>query len=543
MPVPDSEHLPARAVPGPEAPPINRLVASLREPRRYPHPANRVEVLETHISYVLLAGEYAYKLKKPLDLGFLDYSSLEKRRVACEDELRLNRRTTPGLYLDVVPIGGTPEEPRLGEAPAFEYAVKMRRFEQDAQLDRVVARRALTAGQLEVLARDLADFHARAAVAGDTPPLGHPEQLLATMEANSSGIEALVEAAGEREVLERLRGWTGRTYARLRDTLTARRAAGRVRECHGDLHLANLVLLEGRIAPFDCIEFSANLRWIDVMGEIAFLVMDLIDHGERALAHRFLDAYLAETGDYEGLAVLPFQLVYRAMVRALVACIRAHQPGLDVHGRTRADAEHLDYLHLAERLSTPGHPALVLMHGLSASGKSCTASRLVELAGAIRVRSDVERKRLHGLAWNAATRSGLDAGLYGPEETRRTYARLAELAGVILDAGYIAVLDATFLRREQRESLERLAALRRVPFLLISCTADEATLRRRIEARSASGADPSEATLEVLARQIATQEPLTGAERHQTAVVDTSVPGEQLEKTLAALAAKLQGQG
>jgi uncharacterized protein len=522
-----------------EAPPLERLVTALRDPRRYPHPVDRVEVLETHISLVLLAGEHAYKLKKPLDLGFLDFSTLEKRREACEAELRLNRRMAPMLYLDVVPIGGTPDEPHLGAEPAIEYAVKMWRFEQDNLLDRVAARGALTPAQLEALAYELAGFHARVPFAEDPLPYGLPEQLLAPMAQNFSQFEELVEAVHDREALERLRHWTERTYARLHDTFVARRAAGRVRECHGDLHLGNLVLVEGRAVAFDCIEFNADLRWSDVMSEIAFLVMDLLDHGHHPLAHRFLDAYLAATGDYAGLAVLPFYLVHRAMVRAKIACLRAHQPGLDVHGRTRADAEYHDYLRLAETLSAPGHPGLVLMHGLSASGKSFTALRLVERAGAIRVRSDLERKRLHGLAWNASTRSALGAGLYGREASRRTYQRLTELAGSILDAGYFAVMDATFLRWDEREAFRRLAASRRVPFAIVSCTADEATLRQRLTARSASRDDPSEATLTVLEHQLATQEPLTDAERPETLVVDTTAPDEQLDRSLAALAAKL----
>ncbi len=522
-----------------EAPPLERLVTALRDPRRYAHPVDRVEVLETHISLVLLAGEHAYKLKKPLDLGFLDFSTLEKRRVACEAELLLNRRTAPMLYIDVIPIGGTHDDPLLGAEPAIEYAVKMWRFEQDNLLDRVAARGALTPAHLEALASDLAGFHARAPFAEGPLPYGHPEQLFALAEQNFSQLEELVEAVHEREALERLRHWTERTYARLHETFAARRAAGRVRECHGDLHLGNLVLVEGRAVAFDCIEFNADLRWSDVMSEIAFLVMDLLDHGHHALAHRFLDAYLAATGDYEGLAVLPFYLVYRAMVRAKIACIREHQPGLDPHGRTRADAEYHDYLRLAETSSAPGRPGLVLMHGVSASGKSFTALRLVERAGAIRVRSDLERKRLHGLEWNASTGSALEAGLYGREVSRRTYERLAELAGAILDAGYLAVIDATFLRRDQRELFRRIAASRRVPFAIVSCTAEEATLRRRLETRSTSRADPSEATLAVLEHQLVTQEPLTDAEQPETLVVDTTTSDEQLDRSLAALAAKL----
>jgi hypothetical protein len=513
--------------------PFTRIVAALRNAAWYPHPADAVEVHETHISTVLLAGEYAYKLKKPLDLGFLDFSTVEKRRAACEEEVRLNARTAPSIYLGVVAIGGTPDAPAIGATPAIEYAVRMRRFAQSALLDQVAARGELDAPLLERLARDLAAFHAAADAAGDRP-YGRPEDALAPAMQNFAQLAPLVEAQADRDALDALRDWTAAEHARVHGAMAARRAAGRVRECHGDLHLGNLVLLEGRATPFDCIEFDPALRWIDVMSEVAFLAMDLVDHAQDALAHRFLDAYLAATGDYDGLAVLPFYLVYRAMVRAKIACIRAHQPGLDLHGRTRADAQYHAYLRLARALATPRHAAIVLMHGYSGSGKSHAAARLVERAGAVRVRSDVERKRLHGLAWDAASGAALDAGLYGREATLRTYDRLAALAAGIADAGWPAVVDAAFLRRDERDAFARLAAARGIPFVIVSCVADEGTLRARIEARRAAGSDPSEATLAVLERQLATHQPLADDERLHVVALDTAAGDAAFDAGIAA---------
>jgi aminoglycoside phosphotransferase family enzyme/predicted kinase len=519
--------------------PLGRLVAALRDPARYPHPAGAVEVHETHISVVLVAGEFAYKLKKPLNLGFLDFGTLEKRRTACEDEVRLNRRTAPDLYLDVVPIGGTPEEPRIGVAPAVEYAVRMRRFDQSALLDRVAARGAMDTAMLVRLARDLAAFHAAADAAGERP-YGGPDQALAPARDNFAQLAPLVEASGDRELLDHLDAWTAREHARVRDRMAARRAAGRVRECHGDLHLGNIVVLDGRATPFDCIEFNDALRWIDVMSEVAFLVMDLVDHAHAEAAHRFLDAYLEATGDYDGLAVLPFYLVYRATVRAKIACIRAHQPGLDVHGRTRADAEYHAYLRLARTLSVPHRPAIVAMHGLSGSGKSHAAARLVERTGGVRVRSDVERKRLHGLAWDAASGAGVATQLYSPEATQRTYARLEALAATIADAGWIAIIDAASLRRDEREAFARLAAARGVPFVIVWCEAAEPVLRERIETRTAAGGDPSEATVAVLERQLAFREPLGDAERAHTVLIRTDAGDAAFETGLAEAVRRLR---
>jgi aminoglycoside phosphotransferase family enzyme/predicted kinase len=513
--------------------PFARIVAALRNAASYPHAADAVEVHETHISTVLLAGEYAYKLKKPLDLGFLDFSTLAKRRAACEEEVRLNARTAPSIYLGVVAIGGTPDAPAIGATPAIEYAVRMRRFAQSALLDHVAARGELDAPLLERLARDLAAFHAAADAAGDRA-YGRPEDALAPAMQNFAQLAPLVEAQADRDALDALRDWTAAEHRRVRGAMAARRAAGRVRECHGDLHLGNLVLLEGRATPFDCIEFDPALRWIDVMSEVAFLVMDLGDHAQDALAHHFLDAYLAATGDYDGLAVLPFYLVYRAMVRAKIACIRAHQPGLDLHGRTRADAQYHAYLRLARALAAPRHAGVVLMHGFSGSGKSHAAARLVARAGAVRVRSDVERKRLHGLAWDAASGAALDTGLYSREATARTYAHLASLAAGIADAGWPAVVDAAFLRRDERDAFARLVAARGIPFVIVSCVADEGTLRARIEARRAAGSDPSEATLAVLERQLATHEPLADDERLHVVAVDTAAGDGAFDAGIAA---------
>jgi len=522
--------------------PLQKIVAVLRDPARWPDApdaaagsgAESVQVHETHISVVLVAGAYAYKFKKPLDLGFLDFSTLEKRRAACEEELRLNRRTAPSIYLDVVPVGGSPDQPRIGETPAIEYAVRMRRFEQSALLDRALAEGGVDAALLERFARTLAGFHAAADAAGDRP-LGRPEDALGPALQNFAQLAPLVDAANDRDTLDALHAWTLREHERIAGAMAERRAAGRVRECHGDLHLGNVVLVAGEATPFDCIEFNDALRWIDVMNEIAFTAMDLADHAHEDLAHRFVDAYLAASGDYGGLAVLPFYLVYRAMVRAKIACLRAHQPGLDLHGRTRADAQSHAYLRLAQRLSRPQRAAIVLMHGLSGSGKSHAAARIVERAGAVRIRSDVERRRIHGLALDAASGAGLDAGLYSSEATARTYARLEALAGAIADAGWVVIVDAAFLRREERDAFARMAGARGIPCVIASCTADEATLRTRIEARRAAGIDPSEATLAVLDRQIATQEPLDEAEQAHTVVIVTGSGEEVFEGGVADL--------
>ncbi len=488
---------------------LDRLIAALREPARYAHAVGRVELLQTHISCILLAGDYAYKIKKPVNLGFLDFSTLAARRHYCEEELRLNRRTAPALYLDVLAIGGSESAPVIGGGgAAIEYALRMRRFDQDDLLDRMARRGALTPQHIDALARGLAAFHAEIERAGAGAAFGSPERILAPALQNFEQMLALVSAKADIALLARLRDWSAREHAALAAVFAARKRDGWVRECHGDLHLGNIALLAGVPTPFDGIEFNPDFRWTDVMNEIAFLVMDLLDHGLPRLAFRFLNAYLEFTGDYAGLRVLRFYLVYRALVRAKVSCLRAHQAGVAAREKGDVEREYRRHLHLAERLAAPAHAAMLIMHGLSGSGKTTIAQNLLEALGAVRLRSDVERKRLFGIAAGARSGSGLDQGLYAPEASVRTYARLAELAREVLAARFPVIVDAAFLQRDERERFARLARDAGARFLIAACTAAPAVLRARVAAREREARDASEAGLAVLERQCASAEPL-----------------------------------
>ncbi|MGP1680445.1 MAG: AAA family ATPase, partial [Burkholderiales bacterium] len=463
---------------------LDRLIAALRQPACYAHAVERVELLQTHISCVLLAGDYAYKIKKPVNLGFLDFSTLAARKLYCEEELRLNRRTAPALYLDVLAIGGSESAPVLGGGGApIEYALRMRRFEQDALLDRMARRGALTPQHIDALARGLAAFHAEIERAGAGAAYGSPERILAPALQNFEQMLPLASAKADIALLARLRDWTRREHAALAAVFAARKRDGWVRECHGDLHLGNIALLGGVPTPFDGIEFNPDFRWIDVMNEVAFLVMDLLDHGLPRLAFRFLNAYLEFTGDYAGLRVLRFYLVYRALVRAKVSCLRAHQAGIAAHEKGELEREYRRHLNLAERLAAPAHAAMLIMHGLSGSGKTTIAQNLLEALGAVRLRSDVERKRLFGIAAGERSGSGLDAGLYTAAASERTYARLAELAREVLAAGYPVIVDAAFLKHDERERFAALALVAGARFLIAACTAAPAALRARVAAR------------------------------------------------------------
>ncbi len=508
---------------------MDSLIQGLCRGRAYPHPVRDIRVIETHISWVLLTGDYAYKIKKPLDLGFLDFSTLDKRRFFCEEEIRLNRRLAPGLYLDVVPITLDGGEPRMdGAGPPVEYAVRMRQFPDDARLDQVLARGGLRPEHMDQMARHVAEFHATLPPATDRSPYGTLENVALYARQNFEQIRSRLGDAQDLARLAELETWTERELSEKAGRISARKRQGSVRECHGDLHLANMALLAERIEVFDCIEFNPELRWVDVMSEVAFTVMDLEDRGRRDLANRFLNGYLEASGDYGGLAVLRFYRVYRAMVRAKVAAIRLAQGELSDQERAGALAQCREYLALAKEFTRPGHPALLITHGPSGAGKTTLTTPLVQALGAIRLRSDVERKRLFGHAPGARTDSGIGQGIYGPEADDRTYARLAELAENVVGAGYAAIVDATFLKRQRRAAFRQLARRCGTPFGILDFRAPREELLERVSARQKAGRDASEAGVEVLERQQATEEPLEAEELPETIVIDSTRP-EALE--------------
>ena len=500
------------------------LIQALLKPACCRHPVRKIELVETHISWVLLTGPYAYKIKKPVNLGFLDFSTLEKRRFYCEEELRLNRRLAPSLYLEVIPITGSSSAPVLeGTGEAIEYAVKMTQFPEAVRLDRMLARGELQTAHVDLLTQELAEFHARIAVAGADRPFGDPEHVLEPVTQNFAQIRARLEAQDQAQ-LRRLEIWSAMSFGELRRIFENRKHDGCVRECHGDAHLANMVWLDERVTLFDCLEFNDNLRWIDVMSELAFLVMDLDDRGRSDLARRALNAYLENTGDYAGLAVFRFYQVYRALVRAKVACIRFGQSGLSDEAKQQARAEYQGYASLAERYTQPAPAALIITHGLSGSGKTWLSQQLLEMLDAIRVRSDIERKRLHGLTPGERSGSGIDSGIYSSDASQRTYARLAELATMILHAGHSVIVDAAFLQRTQRDQLSAVADQEQTPFVILDMQTPESTLRERLQQRVRQKNEASEAGLTVLERQLATWEPLSDDEQGHTLIIDGNKP-------------------
>ncbi|MCV6588838.1 MAG: AAA family ATPase [Marinobacterium sp.] len=499
------------------------LPESLQNPDLYPHPVTELRVIETHISWLILTGQWAYKLKKPVNFGFLDFTTLENRRHFCEEEVRLNRRLAPDIYQQVVTLYGSEEAPSFAAqspesdhsttiekaAPILEYAVKMMQFDDSQRLDRLLTSGHFKSEWIDQLAEQIADFHARVPIVASDSPWGEPDTVWQVVSDNFLHIGNALENTDDWQTLQQISNQVAQQFRSLQDLLIRRKALGFVRECHGDLHLANITLHNNELRLFDCIEFNLQFRWIDTICDLAFLLMDLEANGQWCWAARCLNHYLELSGDYEGVRMLRFYKSYRAMVRAKVATLGPVDLPAFRH-----------YVTLASHYNDASTPALLLMQGVSGSGKSHLSTRLCEATGAIRVRADVERKRLH----RELSKQGQPLELYGREMNTHTYNRLLELSNNLLRAGYSVVVDATFIRRHARQGYQQLAQKLALPIRIISCQCQPAELERRLLARAEQGQDISDATVDIMHSQLQHLEPLNEAEQRWSLAVDTQQP-------------------
>ncbi len=500
-----------------------RLIEALHNPQAYVHPVTAVHEIQTHTAWVLLTGKYAYKIKKPVDFGFLDFSTLEKRRHWCEEEVRLNRRFAPDIYLGVTEFRGTLKQPHTGgSGPVLEYAVHMRQFPDGQLLSELAEHKQLKASHIDQLSEKIAAFHQTTDQAAPDSNYGQSGRIHHWVDENFRYILLHMNTVEERAQLERIQHWAHEHLQQLEQHFTHRRQKGFIRECHGDLHLRNLTLIDGNITLFDCIEFNPELRWIDVMSEVAFLVMDLEERGYPHFGHQFLNGYLQLTGDYEGLMLLPYYLVYRALVRAKVAILRREQVSPQSQDYQESSADYRHYMQFAHQHMNKAPPVLFIAHGLSGSGKSTLGKGLNQAKGIIQIRSDIERKRLGGLKISERSRFEVETGLYSSQQTEDTYQRLAELAACVIEAGFSVLLDATFLKEKHRDIMRKLANTLQIPFFILHCVAPNAIIEQRIAVREKVGQDPSDATLPVLEAQRDKEQSLRNDERILTFTVDTS---------------------
>lgn len=504
----------------PEEPGVD--IRELMRPEAFTHPVGTIDMRETHISWVVRTGSFAYKIKKPVKLDFIDASTLQRRRFLCEEELRLNQRLAPQLYVDVVPIARTSAGSVVGgNGPVIDYAVRMQQFAASEELAALLESGSVDGTQLAALGETLAKFHMTTPVA---PPKRAPErtqQMYDLVLGNLAQLLAHLDSPQPSAQLGRLVDWTHDRADVLEPIFQMREQSGFVRECHGDLHVANIVRVCGRLVPFDCIEFDPRLRWIDVMSDIAFLVMDLSSHGRADLAFALLSRYLEVTGDYDGLRVLPFYAVYRALVRAKVDALMVE----NVPARAAEFHDRLwKRLTAAQAWIAPEQPRLILMHGASGSGKSWLSGHLVPALHAVRVRSDLERKRIAGIEATEQAAAHVREGIYTPAFNHRTYARLADCAESCLRAGLSVIVDAAFLETTDRRLLRTLAERLKVPCVIVSCEADPITLAQRVDRRLAEHHDPSDATLSVLDAQLREFQPFEPVEELCVIHVETGDP-------------------
>lgn len=494
------------------------LIDLLCLPESYPHPVELITTIETHISVVFLTGPYAYKLKKPVDFGFLDFTQLEDRQYFCQQELRLNRRTAPTLYLEVVPVyladGNqiTFDLEFAVDSRPLEYLLKMNQFDPNGVLGRYLRSNELTATQRFQLAHKIYELHHGACRVEKASHLGEPETILQPMLDN---FPTLLEncRSDYQTRLRQLLSWTRQLYKDLYPTLKQRKTDGFVRECHGDLHLDNITLIEEVPTLFDGIEFNDEFRWIDVISDLAFLLIDLDFRQQITLKRYVLNTYLSLSGDYQALSLLRFYQVYRALVRAKISALRLNQLNKQTLEYQEYRSITLQYIEQAEDYAfEQSPPRLLLLQGISGSGKSHFAEQMLELVDAIIISSDIERKRLYGISPRTRVDEASRAELYSAEMSRRTYQRLHDLAAEILRQGRSVIVDATFLKEDHRRPFMELAQDMGFDFGLIFIDVEEEFAKSSIQQRIQLNDSPSDADVEVMRRQLTLLEPPTASE-------------------------------
>ncbi|MBN2865553.1 MAG: AAA family ATPase [Thiotrichales bacterium] len=487
-----------------------QLIDLLCQPQSYPHPVEVITTIETHISVVFLTGQYAYKLKKPVDFGFLNFTRLEDRERFCLQELRLNRRTAPDLYIDVVPIyldaqGNihftATNSPQPAENPV-DFLVKMNQFEPSWVLGRYLENHHLSSQQEQLLAQRIADLHLNANMVKADSHLGEPETILQPMLDNFPTLFSnCTEDYTPR--LQALLDWTNQQFSELRPLLVSRKKEGYVRECHGDLHLDNITLINEVPTLFDGIEFNDEFRWIDGISDLAFLLIDLDFRQQSGFKRRLFSQYMALTGDYAAIRLLSFYRVYRSLVRAKISALRLTQ--LD---KNSLEFQHyktitLQYIHQAERDAfNKFQPQIILLQGVSGSGKSHFANQLLTQIEALVISSDIERKKRYGIKPTHRVSEQEKQTLYSPKMNQQTYQRLQDLTKQIIGLGMSVIVDATFLKAQHRLAFYDLANTLNCQCKTIYIETDETTAKQSIQQRIKQNDNPSDADISVMLKQM-----------------------------------------
>ncbi|MBC8257470.1 MAG: AAA family ATPase, partial [SAR324 cluster bacterium] len=498
---------------------IPEIVRDLLRAESYPHAVELpVRLQQTHISYLLLTGKWAYKIKKPLNLGFLDFSSLEKRKHFCEEELKLNRHFAPELYRAVLPISkSSTGHYRLGQSGTkiVEYALQMQEFPQDSLFRAMFESKTLELQHLQDLGKRLAKWHLDAATSDEIADFGSVKATRAVVEDNFKATAKYIGSVQAREQFEQTRSFQLNFLRDQAQRFSQRQSNNWIRECHGDLHLNNVCWFPDKALLFDCIEFNREFRCIDVIYDTAFMVMDLEYRNRRDLAFGFFNTWVENTGDYEGAAMLNFYAGLRAYVRAKVKSFLLNDPHLPPKQKNALREQTAKFYNLSWKYSQPRPVNCWVVSGLSGSGKSTVAAWLAQQLGAVHIRSDALRKQMSGIALD---QRGNDL-LYSQQNTERTYDRMLELLDDLSAQGLSVVLDATFGKQEFRKKLSNWSTQRKIALKFVQCTAPESVLIQRLRKREH---DISDATEDILPFQQKSFEPVTKAEQLSLISLDTT---------------------
>jgi len=504
------------------------LIRALLNPSLYSHPVAEVSLRQTQMSFLLFAGDYVYKIKKPVDLGYLDYTTLERRRFFCHQEVKLNRRLCPGVYLRVVPISWRLGRVRLGGGgKVMEYAVMMRRLPEEGMMEYLLPRGGVTPRMVEQVAEKLAAFHKKAATSPEIATFGDPAAVSFNWQENFSQTESYRGRTVTFERYERIKAYVDDFLRRERRLLERRVEEGKVRDCHGDLHAAHICFGED-IYIYDCIEFNNRFRYCDVASEVAFLAMDLDFHYQPGLAGHFVESYTELSGDAELPLLMPFYKCYRAYVRGKVEGFKLDDPYLTEEEKRQAMCRARRYFNLACSYVPGGERArLIIVSGLPGTGKTALAGELSRRLGAEVVSSDVVRKELAGLPLGEHRYEEYERGIYSPEFTARTYGEMLSRSRRALEAGRSVVADATFRRREYRRSFSLLAEELGAEFWAVETRCPEEVVRSRLERRPGEET-VSDALWETYLAQRGEFEPLDELPLSQHIIVDNSLPPDRI---------------
>ena len=506
---------------------LRPTLKSLLKSEAYPEHPRSVTLLQTHVSWIFLTDSHAYKIKKPVDFGFLNFSSIDRRRFYCNEEVRLNRRLCPDIYEGVVELRDTPSGPAFfGDGPIMDYAVRMKRLPAERMLDRMLDNGEVSAAELREVANVIADFHLTAATSPSIAEYGRLDGIIFNWQENINQMlpfENSILTAEDREVIKH---WVFSFTSNNGELFAQRIADGFVRECDGDIHLENICMTDQGIRIFDCIEFNERFRCCDTAADIAFLLMDLDYHGRHDLAEEVINRYCETTGDSGIKSLIVFYKVYRAFVRGKVESFRFGDPEIDQHERERANGRAVRYFRLARGYIERSRlrPTLFITCGLMGCGKSTMASQLAFELGIARFNSDTVRKKLAGLEPDTPAPEAYASGLYDRQNSTATYTELLRLAEMTLGAGHSVIIDASFMRSEDRSMFATLAAKYSAAFAILHVVCSDSETRRRLQERSASGRSISDGRLELLDKQCQEFEPPAAEEGDTISINSSGLP-------------------